>query len=251
MVGASIAKSLALAWDLPTVGVHHMEGHLLAPMLSADKPSYPFIALLVSGGHTQLLSCERYGVYEILGESVDDAAGEAFDKVAKMLGLDYPGGPEVARLAESGTPNAYRFPRPMTDRPGFNFSFSGLKTFTKTTIASIDNPSDQDKANIALPLKQPLSIPFALSVNGQLNTQASNHSLLPAGVSANTSLRTSLEDLASNMNTKVYFPELQLCTDNGAMIAYAGLQRLKHGHTEDWAISVRPRWPMTELENAQ
>jgi N6-L-threonylcarbamoyladenine synthase len=251
MVGASIAKSLALAWDLPTVGVHHMEGHLLAPMLSADKPSYPFIALLVSGGHTQLLSCERYGVYEILGESVDDAAGEAFDKVAKMLGLDYPGGPEVARLAESGITNSYRFPRPMTDKPGFNFSFSGLKTFTKTTIASIDNPSDQDKANIALAFETAVVDTIRIKCKRAIEHTGFKSLVIAGGVSANKSLRLSLEKLGSDMHTKVYFPELKLCTDNGAMIAYAGLQRLKHGHTEDWAISVRPRWPMTELENAQ
>ena len=247
MVGASIAKSLAYAWQIPAIGIHHMEGHLLAPMLSSESPDYPYLALLVSGGHTQLLSCEALGKYEILGESVDDAAGEAFDKVAKMLGLGYPGGPEVAKLAEKGDPKAYRFPRPMTDRPGFDFSFSGLKTFTMNTLASINSPTDQDKANIALAFQT--AVVDTIRIKCKRAFEYTNHQslVIAGGVSANVELRAILKKLTENQGRRIYYPELKLCTDNGAMIAYAGIQRLKKGHQEDLAITVRPRWPMTEL----
>ncbi|MBV1879000.1 MAG: tRNA (adenosine(37)-N6)-threonylcarbamoyltransferase complex transferase subunit TsaD [Pseudomonadales bacterium] len=249
MVGASIAKSLALAWNIPAIGVHHMEGHLLAPMLSDNKPEYPFLALLVSGGHTQMLSCEALGQYTLLGESVDDAAGEAFDKVAKMLGLGYPGGPEVARLAEQGEPDAYRFPRPMTNRPGLDFSFSGLKTFTMNTLANISSPTLQDKANIALAFQTAVIDTIRIKCNRAFKLTNHPSLVIAGGVSANIALRQMFDRIAATDNRNVYYPEFKLCTDNGAMIAYAGLQRLLMGQVEDLAISVRPRWPMTELNS--
>jgi N6-L-threonylcarbamoyladenine synthase len=248
MVGASIAKSLAYAWKVESIGVHHMEGHLLAPMLAESKPEYPFLALLVSGGHTLLLSCEKFGQYTLLGESLDDAAGEAFDKVAKMLGLSYPGGPEVARLATKGEPGTYRFPRPMTDRPGFDFSFSGLKTFTMNTLARIQSPTEQDKANIALAFQTAVVDTIRIKCKRALEHTGLNTLVIAGGVSANEALRKELESFSNKSGTRIFYPEPHLCTDNGAMIAFAGLQRLKHGHTEDLGISVHPRWPMTELE---
>ena len=247
MVGASIAKSLAYVWQKPAIGIHHMEGHLLAPMLSENVPSYPFLALLVSGGHTQLLSCSSFGQYELLGESLDDAAGEAFDKVAKMLGLPYPGGPEVAKLAEQGIAGTYRFPRPMTDRPGFDFSFSGLKTFTMNTLGKIDTPTTQDKANIALAFQTAVTETVRIKCKRAFEHTHVKSLVIAGGVSANIALRLTLDKLAKDMKATVFYPELKLCTDNGAMIAFAGLQRLAHGHEEDLSITVKPRWPMTEL----
>ncbi|HIG40122.1 MAG: tRNA (adenosine(37)-N6)-threonylcarbamoyltransferase complex transferase subunit TsaD [bacterium] len=247
MVGASIAKSLAYAWNVPAVGIHHMEGHLLATMLAKSKPEYPFLALLVSGGHTQLLSCTEFGHYELLGESLDDAAGEAFDKVAKMLGLAYPGGPEVAALATMGEVKKYRFPRPMTDRPGFDFSFSGLKTFTMNTLAGIESPTQQDKADIALAFETAVVDTIRIKCKRALEHTGYTSLIIAGGVSANEALRKELKKLTDKLGAQVYYPELKLCTDNGAMIAYAGLQRLKLGHLEDLSISVRPRWPMPEL----
>jgi len=247
LVGASVAKSLAFAWDIPAIGVHHMEGHLLAAMLSENPPEYPFIALLVSGGHTQLLSCHGLGQYELLGESLDDAAGEAFDKVAKMLDLPYPGGPQVARMALDGDPDRYRFPRPMTDRPGLDFSFSGLKTFTMNTLNDIDNPTNQDKSDIALAFQTAVVETIRIKCQRAINQTGLTRLVLAGGVSANTELRGRLEELGKKHRVNIYYPELKLCTDNGAMIAFAGLQRLEHGHSEDLSIVVKPRWPMTEL----
>jgi len=247
MVGASIAKSLALAWGKPAIGIHHMEGHLQAAMLSEDKADYPFIALLVSGGHTQLLACRGLGEYELLGESVDDAAGEAFDKVAKMLGLAYPGGPNVAKLAESGIKDTYTFPRPMVNRPGCDFSFSGLKTFTMNTLANIESPSEQDKANIARAFQTAVVDTIRIKCKRAFEQTGFKNLVVAGGVSANIELRKTLDTMAKSKRCKVYYPPLKLCTDNGAMIAYAGIQRLKKGHTENQAINVRPRWPMTEL----
>jgi N6-L-threonylcarbamoyladenine synthase len=247
MVGASIAKALAFAWDKPAIGVHHMEGHLLAPMMTNDKPDYPFVALLVSGGHTLLLGCESFGKYQILGESVDDAAGEAFDKVAKMLGLGYPGGPAVAQLALEGIDGTYRFPRPMTDRPGFDFSFSGLKTFTMNTLGGINNPTRQDKANIAAAFQEAVVDTIRIKCKRALDHTGLSSLVVAGGVSANVALRSRLDKLARNTKRRIYYPELKYCTDNGAMIAYAGLERLKAGHTENLAINVKPRWPLSEL----
>lgn len=247
LVGSSIAKSLAFAWNKPAIAVHHMEGHLLASMMVEDGPEYPFVALLVSGGHTLLLACERYGHYEVLGESIDDAAGEAFDKVAKMLRLGYPGGPAVAKLALSAEPNTYKFPRPMTDRPGFDFSFSGLKTFTMNTLANIDSPTEQDKANIAHAFQEAVVDTIRIKCKRALEHTGYKALVVAGGVSANTELRDRLDALTSKMRAKAYYPALKYCTDNGAMIAYAGLMQLKTGHTEDGAIQVKPRWPLTDL----
>ena len=247
MVGASIAKSLALAWDVPAIGIHHMEGHLLAPMLGDPKPQYPFLALLVSGGHTQLMACESFGRYKLLGESLDDAAGEAFDKVAKMLGLGYPGGPEIANIARHGQPGRFDFPRPMTDRPGLDFSFSGLKTYTMNTLKALDTVTQQDKADIALAFQEAVVDTIRIKCRRAFEETGLKSMVIAGGVSANIRLREVLDRLTSRMDCDIWYPPLKLCTDNGAMIAYAGLERLRHGYTEDFAINVRPRWPMTEL----
>jgi N6-L-threonylcarbamoyladenine synthase len=247
LVGASIAKSLAFAWQIPAIGIHHMEGHLLAPMMSADRPDYPFLALLISGGHTQLMSCQGLGQYELLGESLDDAAGEAFDKVAKMLGLPYPGGPAIEKLARSGTQARFRFPRPMTDRPGLDFSFSGLKTFTMNTLRNLDSPTDQDRADIALAFQTAVIDTIRIKCRRAVEQTGLTQMVIAGGVSANQALRQSLALLTRDTGCRVYYPAMKLCTDNGAMIAYAGLQHLIQGYHEDLAIHVRPRWPMTEL----
>ena len=249
MVGASIAKALAWAWDVPAIGIHHMDGHLLAPMLGDSGCDFPFLALLVSGGHTQLMSCESLGRYEILGESVDDAAGEAFDKVAKMLGLGYPGGPAIAKLADQGDRSRFRFPRPMTDRPGFDFSFSGLKTYTMNALADLgDSPSAQDKADIATAFQAAVVDTLRIKCRRAFEHSGLDTLIVAGGVSANVELRAALDELATSMGTRILYPELRLCTDNGAMIAYAGMARMILGHTETLEIEVRPRWPMTELE---
>jgi N6-L-threonylcarbamoyladenine synthase len=247
LVGASIAKSLAFAWQIPAIGIHHMEGHLLAPMLGKERPDYPFLALLVSGGHTQLMNCQALGQYELLGESLDDAAGEAFDKVAKMLGLPYPGGPAIEALARQGNPGRFRFPRPMTDRPGLDFSFSGLKTFTMNTLKKIEAPSEQDKADIALAFQTAVSDTIRIKCRRATEQTGLDQMVIAGGVSANQALRQALQVMTRETGCRVFYPELKLCTDNGAMIAYAGLQHLVQGHEETLEIIVRPRWPMTEL----
>ena len=260
MVGAAIANALALALDIPIIGVHHMEGHLLAPMLEESPPEFPFIGLLVSGGHTQLVKVDGIGQYEILGESLDDAAGEAFDKAAKMMGLDYPGGPRIAKLAQlareqfEGTP--YRFPRPMTDRPGLDFSFSGLKTFTLNTIHKVKSESTQvpeslsekDKAQIALSFEEAVVDTLRIKCKRALEQTGLKTLVIAGGVSANTHLRETLEKTLHGMKAKVFYARPEFCTDNGAMIAYAGAQRLKAGQTSEDAFSVKARWPMNTLE---
>ena len=247
LVGASIAKSLAFAWQIPAIGVHHMEGHLLAPMLGKERPDYPFLALLVSGGHTQLMHCQGLGQYELLGESLDDAAGEAFDKVAKMLGLAYPGGPAIEALARLGQADRFRFPRPMTDRPGLDFSFSGLKTFTMNTLKNIAAPSEQDKADIALAFQTAVCDTIRIKCRRAAEQTGLNQMVIAGGVSANQALRQTLQLMTRETGCQVFYPALKLCTDNGAMIAYAGLQHLLKGYGESLEIVVRPRWPMTEL----
>jgi len=251
MVGASIAKSLAFAWQVPAIGIHHMEGHLLAPMLdtglTTERPEYPFLALLISGGHTQLMSCQGLGQYQLLGESLDDAAGEAFDKVAKMLGLPYPGGPAIERLARQGTPKRFRFPRPMTDRPGLDFSFSGLKTFTMNTLKALPAPTEQDKADVALAFQTAVADTLRIKCKRAAEQTGLKQMVIAGGVSANQALRTALRSVTQSTGCKIYYPELKLCTDNGAMIAYAGMQHLNKGHSEPLDIIVRPRWPMTEM----
>ncbi len=242
MTGAAIARSLAWGLGIPAVGVHHMEGHLLAPMLEETPPELPFVALLVSGGHTLLVDVPQIGEYRILGESVDDAAGEAFDKTAKLLGLDYPGGPLLAKLAERGRPGIYRFPRPMVDRPGCDFSFSGLKTFSLTTWQN-SGQTEQDKADIALAFEEAVVDTLFIKCRRALEQAGRKRLVVAGGVGANRRLRARLAEL----NAAVYFPRLAFCTDNGAMIAYAGAIRLQAGASEAAVIQARPRWPLTEL----
>lgn len=251
LVGASCARAMAFALDIPAIGVHHMEGHLLAPMLEEQPPEFPFVALLVSGGHTQLVRVDGIGRYALLGESIDDAAGEAFDKTAKLLGLRYPGGPEIARLALQGTPGRFKLPRPMTDRPGLEFSFSGLKTsvlnqWNKCRAAADDN--EQSKADLALAFEQAVVDTLTIKCRRALEQEGLQRLVIAGGVSANTALRQSLEQMLTELNGEVFYARPRFCTDNGAMIAYAGCQRLLAGQHENLAISARARWPMMELE---
>ena len=251
LVGSTVARSLAYAWNIPAIGVHHMEGHLLAPMLEENPPHFPFVALLVSGGHTQLVRVDGVGRYELLGESIDDAAGEAFDKTAKLLGLDYPGGAALARLASNGTPNRFAFPRPMTDRPGLNFSFSGLKTFAANTLHQVMKEegelTEQSKADIAYAFQEAVVDTLAIKCKRALKQTGLKRLVIAGGVSANKQLRQTLAELMQQLDGEVFYPQPQFCTDNGAMIAYAGFLRLKQGQQQDLAIEVRPRWAMTEL----
>jgi len=250
LVGASIGRALGMALDVPVIGVHHMEGHLLAPLLEDDPPPFPFVALLVSGGHTQLVAVEGIGRYEVIGESVDDAAGEAFDKVAKMLGLSYPGGPHVARLAESGTPGRFTFPRPMVNRPGLDFSFSGLKTFVLTTVQEHNiggEVSDQTRADIAHAFQEAVVDTLNIKCRRALQQTGMKALVIAGGVSANTRLREVLGRMAEEAGARLYYPALRHCTDNGAMIAFAGCQRLLAGQRDDLTIHARPRWNMETL----
>lgn len=250
LVGASCAQALAFAWGIPAVGVHHMEGHLLAPMLEEQPPSFPFVALLVSGGHTQLVRVDGIGRYQLLGESLDDAAGEAFDKTAKLMGLQYPGGPEIARLAEIGTPGRFTFPRPMTDRPGLDFSFSGLKTFTLNTwlqCREAGDQSEQTRADVALAFQQAVVDTLTIKCRRALKQTGLNNLVIAGGVSANQALRQSLEKMLGELKGQVFYARPRFCTDNGAMIAYAGCQRLLAGQQDGPAIGVQARWPMEQL----
>jgi len=252
LVGAAFARSLAWAWGVPAVGIHHMEGHLLAPMLENDIPEFPFVALLVSGGHTQLVQVGGVGEYELLGESLDDAAGEAFDKTAKLLGLGYPGGPALAALARSGDPGRFHFPRPMTDRPGLDFSFSGLKTFALTTLQqeSAATPPDrlgQLHADVAHAFEDAVVETLAIKCRRAVEQTGSRALVMAGGVSANRALRARVDALMDGLGGRAYYPRAELCTDNGAMIAYAGWQRLRAGQHEDLTFGIRPRWPMQQL----
>jgi N6-L-threonylcarbamoyladenine synthase len=250
LVGASCAQALAFAWGVPAIGVHHMEGHLLAPMLEEQPPAFPFVALLVSGGHTQLVQVEGIGRYTLLGESLDDAAGEAFDKTAKLMGLRYPGGPEIALLAERGVPGRFLFPRPMTDRPGLDFSFSGLKTFalnTWTQCRASDGDTEQDRCDVALAFQQAVVETLTIKCRRALKQTGLKSLVIAGGVSANQSLRASLEKMLGELKGQVFYARPRFCTDNGAMIAYAGCQRLLAGQHEGPQISVQARWPMEQL----
>ncbi|SEM61091.1 tRNA (adenosine(37)-N6)-threonylcarbamoyltransferase complex transferase subunit TsaD [Halomonas caseinilytica] len=251
MVGASTAHGMARALDIPVLGVHHMEGHLLAPMLEDDPPDFPFVALLVSGGHTQLVEVAGIGRYRLLGESVDDAAGEAFDKTAKMLDLTYPGGPAVARLAETGDPGRLRFPRPMTDRPGLDFSFSGLKTHTLTAIRQLEADGaldDQARADVARAFEDAVVDTLVIKCRRALDATGLTRLVVAGGVSANHRLRERLERETRKRDARVYYPRGRFCTDNGAMIAYAGAQRLRAGqHDEPGQMQAVPRWPLETL----
>ncbi|MBB3048122.1 N6-L-threonylcarbamoyladenine synthase [Litorivivens lipolytica] len=251
MVGACFGRALAYGWGVPALGVHHMEGHLLAPMLESDRPEFPFIALLVSGGHTQLVRVNGVGDYHLLGESLDDAAGEAFDKAAKMLELGYPGGPKLAALAGQGNPDRFDFPRPMVNRPGLDFSFSGLKTYTLNTVTACKEAgelTEHDKADIACAFQDAVVSTLVIKCRRALQQESLKRLVIAGGVSANTQLRAALGAELDKLGGRVYYPRPEFCTDNGAMIAYAGFCRLRAGLHDDLGIKVRPRWPMTELE---
>ncbi|MBI3773689.1 MAG: tRNA (adenosine(37)-N6)-threonylcarbamoyltransferase complex transferase subunit TsaD [Gammaproteobacteria bacterium] len=246
LVGAAIGRSLAWAWGVPAVAVHHMEGHLLAPMLEPAPPEFPFVALLVSGGHTMLVEVAGVGQYRLLGDTVDDAAGEAFDKTAKLLGLGYPGGPALAALAAQGNPSRFKFPRPMTNRPGLDFSFSGLKTYALTTLRSAGN-DDQTRADIARAFEEAVADTLAIKCRRALEATGMKRLVLAGGVSANQRLRERMQRLSTEQQVQIYYPRPQFCTDNGAMIAYAGWRRLQAGQQETVAITARARWRLEEL----
>ena len=250
LVGATFGRTLAWAWQVPAIGVHHMEGHLLAPMLEDPAPAFPFVALLVSGGHTQLVEVQGIGQYRLLGESLDDAAGEAFDKTAKLLDLAYPGGPQIARLAEQGVPGRFVFPRPMTDRPGLDFSFSGLKTFALTTINQHTGPGGlpdpQTSADIAHAFQEAVVDTLAIKCRRAIEQTGLPQLVIAGGVSANRRLRERLQEGLVG-KAKVFYARPAFCTDNGAMIAYAGCQRLLAGQCEPLEINARARWPLDTL----
>lgn len=240
MVGASIAKALAFAWQVPSIGVHHMESHLMAIMLEKDVPSFPFVALLVSGGHTMLVHVKAFGQYELLGESLDDAVGEAFDKTAKLLGLPYPGGPSLAKLAEQGNSDRFHFPRPMIDRPDLNFSFSGLKTHAVQCYKSQVH-DQQTRADIACAFEDAAVDTLVTKCKRALQNTGLDSLVMVGGVAANSKLRSALK---KEIDGKIYYPRREFCTDNGAMVAYNGWMRLSAGEREESEIRVRPRWPL-------
>ncbi len=247
LVGATFGRSLAWALDIPAVGIHHMEGHLLAPFLEPDAPDFPFLALLVSGGHTQLVSVTGLGAYRTLGQSIDDAAGEAFDKTAKLLGLPYPGGPELARLAEGGDPSRFDFPRPLLGRPGLDFSFSGLKT--AVLYAREETPADDSRdADIARCFEEAVVETLVAKCRRALRQTGHKALVVAGGVGANRRLREALQGMTEKEQVSLHFPRLEFCTDNGAMIAYAGHRRLAAGEGTDARIEVRARWPLDSLQ---
>jgi N6-L-threonylcarbamoyladenine synthase len=246
LTGAALAQSLSFGWRVPAIGIHHLEGHLLAPMLETPSPPFPHVALLVSGGHTMLIEVRAIGDYVILGQTRDDAAGEAFDKTAKLLGLPYPGGPELAQLAAGGRAGVYDFPRPMLDRPGFEFSFSGLKTAVMQAVraASLD---EQGRADVAYAVQDAIVATLCAKTLRALSFTGHRALVVAGGVGANRELRTRLAREAEAAGARVYYPRVQFCTDNAAMIAVAGLHRLRAGEHAGTAIEVRARWPLSEL----
>lgn len=248
LVGASFAEAMAFALDCPALPIHHLEGHLLSPLLSSEPPAFPFVALLVSGGHTQLMRVSAVGDYALLGETVDDAAGEAFDKTAKLLGLDYPGGPALAALAEGGDAAGFALPRPMLHSGDLNFSFSGLKTAVLTATRAADF-GDARKADLAASFQAAVIEVLVAKSIAALKRTGLKQLVVAGGVGANRGLRTALDDATRRRGARVYYPEPELCTDNGAMIAFAGALRLQAGATGQRAgrIAVRPRWPLAEL----
>ncbi len=252
MAGAVVARSLAWAWDVPAVPVNHMEGHLLAPMLEEHRPDYPFLALLVSGGHTMIIRADAFGIYHVLGESLDDAAGEAFDKTAKLLGLPYPGGPLVSALALEGNPSAYRFPRPMTDRPGLDFSFSGLKTAVSTALTRETGGSGagcprEILADIAASFEAAVADTLTEKCRRALDETGFRQLVVAGGVSANRRIRESLGSLMKSRGGEMFCPRTAFCTDNGAMIAYAGMQRFLAGTRAPAGVHVFPRWSLEKI----
>lgn len=247
LVGTSIAESLAFALDLPTIGVHHLEGHLLSPLLEEHPPAFPFVALLVSGGHTQLMRVDGIGQYELLGDTLDDAAGEAFDKTAKLLGLPYPGGPAISALAAHGKPSQFKLPRPMLTSGDLNFSFSGLKTAVLTLVTQHQPPTDQTRADIAHAFQEAAIAVLAGKCTAALKQTGLSRLVVSGGVGANRRLRAELDNAASKWRFDVFYPRLEFCTDNGAMIAFAGAMRLKQAKPGPHAFSIRPRWDLVEL----
>jgi N6-L-threonylcarbamoyladenine synthase len=253
LVGASVASALALALDKPLIGVHHLEGHLLSPLLSADKPDFPFVALLVSGGHSQLFFVRGVGQYELLGDTFDDAAGEAFDKAAQLLGLPYPGGPALAQLAGQGRPGAMRLPRPLIDAPHLHFSFSGLKTAVLTLVRQLQHDGrfdEQARADVAREFETAVVDVLAAKAFAALRQTQNRQLVVAGGVGANQSLRARFAEEATALDVRVYFPEMAFCTDNGAMIALVGALRMADA-VHDYAFQVRPRWPLTELRTVE
>jgi N6-L-threonylcarbamoyladenine synthase len=247
LVGALTGRCLAWSWGVPAIAVHHMEGHLLAPMLEPDPPGFPFVALLVSGGHCLLVEVEGVGRYRVLGESIDDAVGEAFDKTAKLLGLPYPGGPALAQLARQGNPERFTFPRPMTDRPGLDFSFSGLKTFALNTWRE-SGQDNQDRADIARAFEDAVVDTMAIKCRRAVRQTGIRQLVIAGGVGANQRLRERLGSLMEAEGGQVFYPRPEFCTDNGAMIAYAGHQRLCAGQSVPLSVSVTPRWSLEDLD---
>lgn len=247
LVGAATASSLAWAWGVPAIGIHHLEGHLLAPMLEEEnKVEFPFIALLVSGGHTMLIEVDELGKYKLLGESLDDAVGEAFDKTAKLLGLSYPGGPVLAKLAEDGNPDRFKFPRPMTNRPGLDFSFSGLKTFAITTVQK-HGLEQQTKADVAYAFQEAVVDTMIIKCRRAIEQRGIKRLIVAGGVGANKRLRLRLKEEMEKIGAELFFPSMQFCTDNGAMIAYAGYRRFALGQEPEVSFDTKPRWPLYEL----
>ncbi len=246
LVGAGFARSLAYAWGIPAIGIHHLEGHLLAPLLEARPPAFPFVALLVSGGHTQLVDVRGVGQYRILGETLDDAAGEAFDKTAKMLGLPYPGGAALARLAETGRSGRFNFPRPMLDRPGLDFSFSGLKTAALVALRGRDL-DDEIRADVARGFQEAVVDTLAEKARRALESAGHRRLVVAGGVGANRRLRERLEVIARSAGAELYFPRTEFCTDNGAMIALAGCLRLAAGERQDLAVGARANWALGDV----
>jgi len=245
LVGACLGRSLAFAWGVPALGVHHMEGHLLAPMLEDPKPGFPFIALLVSGGHSLLVEVQGVGRYQTLGESIDDAAGEAFDKVAKLLKLPYPGGPHLAKLAERGKPGRFDLPRPMTDRPGLDMSFSGLKTAVLVLLKSLPDADEQTKADVARAFEDAVVDTLSVKCERALKQTGLRRLVVAGGVGANKRLRARLKAMAESLGGEVFYPRPEFCTDNGAMIAYAGCLRLETGGPKSSPVTAR--WPLDSL----
>lgn len=256
LVGAAIGRSLAWTWQVPAIEIHHMEGHLLAPLLEDNPPAFPFVALLVSGGHSMLVAVKGIGQYEVIGDTLDDAAGEAFDKTAKLLDLDYPGGPALAKLAKQGDPKRFHFPRPMTNRPGLDFSFSGLKTFAVNTlhenILSDHEGNHQTRADIARAFEDAVVDTMAIKCKRAIQQTGFKRLVMAGGVSANQSLRERLQTVASKEGFEVFYPRPEFCTDNGAMIAFAGSLRLQANEAKQAeynpGFTAYPRWPIDSLK---
>lgn len=249
LVGAMVGRSLGFALNIPTIGVHHLEGHLLAPCLEDKPPVFPFLALLVSGGHTELVKVSGLGQYETIGDTLDDAVGEAFDKTAKLLGLGYPGGAALAALAEKGCAGKFNFPRPMVNRPGLDFSFSGLKTFALHTIET-QGDDEQTKADIAHAFETAVVDTLVIKCRRAIEETGYRRLVIAGGVSANKALRFALQQFCQKQQIELYFPRLEFCTDNGAMIAYVGCQRLLAGQRDDLSVQVYPRWPLEGLSRS-